>query len=62
MTSIRLSCCLAIAIALSSTARADVTFTKKSSDVGDMEVIKLTVTPAAEPDPALKYRLVGREM
>jgi hypothetical protein len=62
MTFIRLFCCLAIAIVLSGTTRADVTFTKNSGEGGDMEVIKLTVTPAAEPVPALKHRLVGRDM
>jgi len=38
--------------------RADVTYT----DDDDLTIIRITVTPAAEPVPALKYRLLARDI
>jgi len=54
---------LTLGIAVASLARADVTYTESAARTGDsLTVIKMTVTPAAEPVPALKYRLIARDM
>ncbi len=52
--------CVAIAAAFASTAHADVTYT----DAKDAQflTIRLTVTPADVPVPALRYRLMPREI
>ncbi|MEX2091781.1 MAG: hypothetical protein WD971_03840, partial [Pirellulales bacterium] len=40
-------------------SRADVTYTEADND---LIIIRMSVTPAAEPAPALKYRLLAREI
>jgi hypothetical protein len=59
MTKSKMLLCLAVAVCAASAARADVTYLPKE---GEMEVIRLTVTPAREPVPALKYRLLARDI
>ena len=43
------------------TARAELQVVEES-DEGHLTIYKMTVTPAAEPDPALKHRLTPEEM
>src|SRR4051794_5298683 len=52
--------CVAIAAALLSSVRADVTYTEPTNAA--FPTIQLNVTPAAEPVPALKYHLVPRDI
>ena len=52
--------CFTLAISFATTSRADVTFTEGKD--GGEAVIRMTVTPAAEPVPALHYRLVPRDL
>jgi hypothetical protein len=51
---------LAVATSFAAPARAAVT-TADGKDGGET-VVRMTVTPAAEPNPALRYRLVPREL
>jgi hypothetical protein len=51
---------LPLALAFFSAARADVTFSEDQD--GGVTVIRMSVTPAAEADPALKHRLVARDI
>ncbi|HVT28559.1 MAG TPA: hypothetical protein VHE81_11150, partial [Lacipirellulaceae bacterium] len=53
--------CLALTLGITSTVRADVTYGKAKEGDTDIEVVRMTVTPAAEPVPALRYRLVPRD-
>jgi hypothetical protein len=53
--------CLAIAACLVLPARADVSYEKMKEGDNEIEVVRMTVTPAAEPVPALRYRLVARD-
>lgn len=56
-------CWIVCVISLAPAARADVTFLEIDARTGDsLEVIRMTVTPAAEPVPALKYRLIARDI
>jgi hypothetical protein len=50
---------LTVVVTLPSSARADVTFSEGKN--GEVNVIRMAVTPAAEPVPALRYRLVTRD-
>lgn len=52
----------ALAAFLAAPASADVSFEKKQQGDSDIEVVRMTVTPAAEPVPALRYRLVARDI
>ena len=45
-----------------SSARAEVTFEKTQEGEQSIEIVRMTVTPAAEPVPAFQYRLVAREV
>jgi hypothetical protein len=56
---IRWSACVAGALLLLPTARADVTYSKSDDD---LTIVRMNVTPAAEPVPALKYRLLVRDI
>ena len=51
------SCCIAWSLSMLPDVRADVTYTDD-----DLTIIRMTVTPAAEPVPALKYRLLARDI
>ena len=48
------------AMLLSSSARGEVSYTEADDD--DLTIIRMKVTPAAEPVPALKYRLLTRDI
>src|SRR3954471_18172390 len=50
----------ALVVSFASPAIADVTYTK--SEDGGQTVVRMTVTPAAEPIPALRHRLVARDV
>src|SRR5258707_15795301 len=54
--------CLAIAACLVLPARADVSYEKMKEGDNEIEVVRMTVTPAAEPVPALRHRLVARDI
>lgn len=54
--------CLTIAACLVQPARADVTYEKRKEGENEIEVIRMTVTPAAEPMPALRHRFVARSI
>jgi hypothetical protein len=56
------ACCLTIAACLALSARADVTYEKTKEGENKIAVIRMTVTPAAEPVPALRYRLLARSI
>ncbi len=57
-----LICLIAISGGGALSARADVTYEKAKEGDNYIEVVHMTVTPAAEPVPALKYRLVARDI
>ncbi len=61
MRHVVLNCCLIAASAVSA-ARAGVTYERTKDGDHDIDVIRMTVTPAAEPVPALRYRLLTREV
>src|SRR6186997_3707021 len=52
--------CVLLALTFASAARAELTFSKGKE--GALEVVRMTVTPAAEPVPSLRYRLVARDI
>src|SRR3954453_21627708 len=54
--------CLTIAACLVLPARADVTYQKAKDGENEIEIVRMTVTPATEPVPALKYRLFARHI
>jgi hypothetical protein len=54
--------CLTIAACLVLPALADVTYEKAKDGDNEIEIVRMTVTPAAEPVPALRHRLVAREI
>lgn len=54
--------CLMITACLALPARADVTFEKIKEGENKIAVIRMTVTPAAEPVPALRHRLLARSI
>ena len=56
---IRWSACVAGAVLLLPAARADVTYSQSDDD---LTIVRMNVTPAAEPVPALKYRLLARDI
>src|SRR3954467_13178684 len=56
-----LNCCLILSSVVSA-ARAEVRYERTKQGDHDIDVIRLTVTPAAEPVPALRYRLLTREI
>jgi hypothetical protein len=56
-----LNCCLIAATAVSA-ARADVTYERTKEGDHDIDVIRMTVTPAPEPVPAFRHRLLTREI
>ncbi len=58
---VRLVALLLVAVGIAP-ARAELHVEKQSSDEGELTVFQMTVTPAAEPVPALKHRLVLREL
>lgn len=51
-----------IASCFVTTAMADVTYKTEKVSEFDIPVVRMTVTPAAEPVPALRYRLVARDI
>jgi len=53
------SACIALFVALPLSAWGDVTY---SGNRDELEIVKLTVTPAAAPVPLLKYRLIARDI
>jgi hypothetical protein len=53
---------LALATVLALHARADVTYEPAREGDHRLDVIRMTVTPAAEPAPSLRYRLVSRDV
>ena len=56
-------CLLLFVLAISPPAPADVTYTETDARTADsVTVIRMTVTPAAEPIPALKHRFVARDI
>lgn len=57
-----LSLCILVACCFASTATADVAYKTEKIGNDDIEVARMTVTPAAEPVPALRYRLVARDI
>ena len=62
-----MNCLLRTAVALlaaivASPAWAELHTEVQSTDKGELTVFKMTVTPAAEPVPALKERLIAREI
>src|SRR4051812_21167227 len=54
--------CLTITACLVLPALADVTYEKATDGEKDIELVRMTVTPAAEPVPALRHRLVARDI
>ncbi len=54
--------CVTLATLIASPTLADVKYEKKQQGDYDIEVVHMTVTPAAEPVPALRYRLVARDI
>ena len=54
--------CLMIAACLVLSAQADVTYEKVKEGDNETEIVRMTVTPAAEPVPALRHRLVARDI
>ena len=54
--------CLMIAACLALPARADVTYEKTKEGENEITVVHMTVTPAAEPVPALRHRLLARSI
>src|SRR5687768_5768087 len=46
----------------SAAARADVAYEKVKEGDHDIEVVRLTVSPAAEPVPAFRHRLMARDV
>jgi hypothetical protein len=52
----------ALLVCLASAARGDVKYSTEGSEGNEVTVIKMNVTPAAEPVPALKYRLIARDI
>jgi hypothetical protein len=55
-----ISYCLALALSLAAKVQADVTVVEGKDD--PREVVRMTVTPAAAPVPALRYRLMPRDL
>jgi hypothetical protein len=51
-----------IAACFALSARADVTYEKAKDGDNDFEIVRMTVTPAAEPVPALRHRLLARDI
>lgn len=62
MTRFLTVCCLTIAACCALSARADVTYDKVKDGNQEIEVVRMTVTPAAEPVPAFRHRLLAREV
>lgn len=62
MTSQTTLFCFTVVVCLALPTRADVTYQTTKNGEQDIEVVRLTVTPAAEPVPALKYRLIARDI
>jgi hypothetical protein len=56
-----LNCCLIVSC-VASAARAEVKYERTKEGDYAIDVIHMTVTPAAEPVPALRYRLLTREI
>lgn len=57
-----LNSCILVACCFASTATADVAYKTEKIGDDDIEVARMTVTPAAEPVPALRYRLIARDI
>jgi hypothetical protein len=53
---------VALLACLTAGVRGEVTYHVESRDDADLTIVRMTVTPAAEPVPALKYRLVARDI
>src|SRR4051794_40110438 len=54
--------CFAIFLAFVPTAHAGVTYSEAGQGDGKVEVVRMTVTPAAEPTPSLRYRLIAHDI
>ncbi len=57
-----LVCLLAVFAGNALSARGDVMYEKSKEGDNNIEVVRMTISPAAEPVPALKYRLVARDI
>ncbi len=62
MTRSCISYCFALAMTIASTARGDVSYSKPEGDGSQVEVVRMTVTPADEPVPALRYRFIAHDI
>src|SRR6185295_11829385 len=51
----------ALALSFASATRGDVTYSKAKEGDNEIEVVRMTVTPAAESVPALRYRLIAHD-
>jgi hypothetical protein len=58
----RLFAIFACLLAVAAPARAELRIEEQDVEGGQLTIFKMTVTPAAEPVPALKHRLVLREI
>lgn len=57
-----LSCAFVTATCCAYVARADVTYEKSQEGDQQLEIVRLSVTPAPEPVPALRHRFVTRDV
>jgi hypothetical protein len=60
MTGHRAICALAALAAIAMSAKADVKYEKSKDGDNDIEIVRMTVTPAAEPVPVLRYQFLAR--
>jgi hypothetical protein len=54
--------CFVLSMAVASGAHGEVTYSKIQQGNNEVEVVRMTVTPAAEPVPALRYRLIPHDV